>query len=1675
MTPEQQAIIDKTKARMALSTQRTPEQEAAIARTKAKMGMTPEQEEAIAKTKSKMLVNNSSAYQAIEKLQSAEDAGLTSVADTMQLNILKATPKFMEDGVNNLVSSMRKAKTDIVQASDAMADEISDYSPTDAILRMSAASAGVDIPQPLADADIGELQDADYGKGYSKADKATRRQMRDLSRANNYKNIEGTSSPSVAGDILGSILSPTTVLPLGSGFKAAAAGGGVMAGGYNALEQVARDDESFKKDELAINTAVGATLGVALEGVVQGVLKGANWYRDRGLPVPEEDVAKVLMTNGIDLQNQPVDVAGLTNNVNRYLKENPAPGKIVADIKINENLDGLTEISASDLEFQIKTTVDENFPIYTKPDVTTVSTGPVQPARGMSTPKEVAPVINTKDIEMKVNQLSRDIEDLKAKAKDTTNADYRKRVVGAIKEKTSELDLLKNPVKPKDPARVLPKTKSKKLTTRKQEAIYKTPIDLTDNGYMSSKKVTVIEKEIAKDIKKDLTELKYGWRGEFPKQEQRVTSGRRGTDRPGGRRGEDTPEAKTFSESFVGPRRPEGTSQKAFLAKLNAKNGTNFKTFEQYKKSVQRKEPDTRDYSDVGLGSIRSSDVFEFPEGYLKDKTYPRSRGTGQRRRDNESFAQELFDEALARPKEVVAKMKKDLKTLREKLLMSRESDNLDLEDMFDSSIPSLEKGENKDASAWMHRDIEKFMSENFGVFRGDGEYERLVKHVLGRDSERNADRAWERAYNAKKNLDPESNKSKYDRTTDDFYWELENKDVREQTAQKARDAKNDSPVVERARADNVDRIANAKSKLQEMRNRSQQRRVDRATTSSDVRRDILADEEGDLSRYNEKPVESVTGASRGILAPTTTSLVYQHNIAGLVNSEIAQTIPKATIAKYTNSFFKNPLVDKAVAQAEAIKNLDIPLNSPAGEMINPAIGLSSVQNQVGFAQKFLNAFKGRSAPMTKLRTMGKAGELGADLMERAQREFTTVRDTKLISVLEFFSKKNLDMTGKDGDIVQKILDGKTDEVLGEATQSHIDAAKFVREEIYNFMSREARDSGKWTPAQYAEYMKNPNYFNRSYDFELLRTPEGKKAFIEDLTNLELTGEDSARGIISSIITDDEKLLKESIERLVKLESGRYKINPALAEVLFNKIGARGIAGRATNLDHTRKLPAVLDTVLDKYRKQGLGPNLIAYFNNNYMDVMLAKKFGADDRYAKLIANKIRQQTGREDMGKYFEQVFYEVARDPRSENLQKFMNLSDNSRWALQKTNTVMVASLYKASVANIGQGPANGAVFLSGLDHGSFIKNVTKPITMTIANTARGWAGKFGHQALNEEFMRSGSAFETTLVELLGDAHSHYNKLYNTRRKGSALNPIDWINDPTVFLQVTGFNFSEDINRRVATNMGKAYAEATIARKVKLSKLKTPGAAQQMEIDRVNKSLVEIGLDPNKPEYTVDDMRSVANYFNTQINFTTSPGHAPMWMKSPIGGIIGKFKDFMFKQTDFIETRVLSPLLKKGDARPLLAYAAAAGVVGAPLDALSNLIRGDDTDYTMTQRWARGFAAIGGFAMYGVMLGLFSGDSREALRAVTGPVVGKGADLAGGLGKSISRGSAKPATAAMLETFTPIIKATPQGRELLKDLKKKPKASPWATGNATQLSTLDYMLGRKEKEKKGAYDPDY
>ena len=288
----------------------------------------------------------------------------------------------------------------------------------------------------------------------------------------------------------------------------------------------------------------------------------------------------------------------------------------------------------------------------------------------------------------------------------------------------------------------------------------------------------------------------------------------------------------------------------------------------------------------------------------------------------------------------------------------------------------------------------------------------------------------------------------------------------------------------------------------------------------------------------------------------------------------------------------------------------------------------------------------------------------------------------------------------------------------------------------------------------------------------------------------------------------------------------------------------------------------------------------------------------------------------------------------------------------------------LFRSQVAGFWQATINGNIYLSSR---AGLLNSTKIYAKGIRDLFKGDARK-----LSDDI---GSSAETTLMEVAGEMGSNMNR---------------W---STKFLRGTGFLAVEKLQRRLAANMGRAYTQHMMDTRAKLlltRKRRKLSNKEKSLLQKTEDGMTEMGISLREgdPRISAQDMNRSMQRFSNSVNFTATAHKLPIGTQTPYWKIARQFKSFAFFQGAFIKDNVIKPAMK-GDFRPAFVLLGAGGL-GMGTDEIRRFLKADDQEFTMLERYGRGFMAIGGLGIMLDTVNQVKYGKETAVAGLLGPAVG-------------------------------------------------------------------------------------
>jgi len=554
---------------------------------------------------------------------------------------------------------------------------------------------------------------------------------------------------------------------------------------------------------------------------------------------------------------------------------------------------------------------------------------------------------------------------------------------------------------------------------------------------------------------------------------------------------------------------------------------------------------------------------------------------------------------------------------------------------------------------------------------------------------------------------------------------------------------------------------------------------------------------------------------------------------------------------------------------------------------------------------------------------------------------------------------------------------------------------------------KDAHKAGIVDDKTFGKLKANTSYLPRVWNTKILTTKEGSTMLANDL-----------RELTKDLPESEAKVRAEQIINSLTGEKYTGAVDdPELAFFIRRaaKVREQEVT-RSTHLEHTRKIRGIPEATLDKYMLPFEARVKLA--NNDIAQrIAFAERFGKNDDKVVNLVNDLKAARKGEEADAVSE--YYGItAGIPFDDNRQfgsKVLRVRrDNPKMVdfVNKVNGVQTWKMYMSAIPNLPQAIINGITTVTGN-----------------TNLAKGLA--LGFKAPIKAIMKDPKYMEAlaksgVLSEL--DMHKFLSEgLVNTRVIDKDFKgPLGILNEPTRFLRAVGFFGVETMNRKFASVMGMMEAEAMhnsykgLSGKAKLSK------RDISKLNRYEKELRRLRIDPKKDTLDSEDLARAGNYFNNTVNFSNKHHDMPSTWQHPYGKVIFKFKSFMFHHGKFVKDKVLKPIKERGDIGPMIAYVGIASPVGAALLQLRETMTGKEfqKEAETFDYYLRGVGFAGGAGLWLDFLSMMSKE-RQSTPYVAGQFVGPAmGDVARVVGTPLSDKEAEEKVVKILETAFPFIK---------------------------------------------------
>ena len=832
------------------------------------------------------------------------------------------------------------------------------------------------------------------------------------------------------------------------------------------------------------------------------------------------------------------------------------------------------------------------------------------------------------------------------------------------------------------------------------------------------------------------------------------------------------------------------------------------------------------------------------------------------------------------------------------------------------------------------------------------------------------------------------------------------------------------------------------------------QRRLDADSGALKAKQELSRDEAGlveptrlvtveDPVRITEVPTNVDSAEIETMRASTATyeKFVFDEVTTPELAQQVVESAPDGKVTTTTSKDVKD--------QARAtIKHGQTTRGSKVGQEIDPVnptlddMDMDVPSNEMGIYKRFVNGMLSPN-PSKRFDNYGGAAAEFSALMKQSyeavnQRVGTSMERMKTIFREAGISKLNSVEAKQVTAVLRRTLNAE------DVSPGVARAARFMEGEFKKVLAI-AHKQGIIDAKEFKRLTiksKDHGYFPRIYDEDRLRTPEGMAEWVEALSGKAFKSEESAHHALKVLTGDDTKAY-QAFKTQLKTDGTRVIISKELANSLYRNKLQRAPA-RSSHLEAARRIPEEMEEWLSPFLFDDPGVVMSQYFSDIHTRIEYAKRFGNNDNVLADLAGRMEAK-GHKGVAEDMQEVYFAAVRDPKSKNVRSFYERPELTKKVVGSLKSFESLKLVFAQVLNAGQAPINGTTRLAG------VQGLTpfEAYSISLKGLMEGYSGgansitggKMGSAELRQMQNEVGGNISTMLLESAGEINQSYHTVAQREFKG-IFAPFNVLNNPAKFLTATGFFAIEDINRRVATSMGKGAVDTLIAKKLALAPLKK-NKRQIKQFEHINKGLEEFGLDskmdPN--QYSTDELAWAYQRFSNQVNFINAPHTMPIMMQSFWGKFMGQFKSFSLHHSTFIVNHILGPA-KRGNLVPLATYVGVGTPAGMAIGEFRRWLMADDKEMTQTEKMLNGLMMVGGL---GIGLDLAKNayyKEQGLISAIAGPAVGDISALAYGAAQtavqSVEKGEfvGTPMARAAVNTMV-----FPLKKQVLRDLAKEKK----------------------------------
>lgn len=703
---------------------------------------------------------------------------------------------------------------------------------------------------------------------------------------------------------------------------------------------------------------------------------------------------------------------------------------------------------------------------------------------------------------------------------------------------------------------------------------------------------------------------------------------------------------------------------------------------------------------------------------------------------------------------------------------------------------------------------------------------------------------------------------------------------------------------------------------------------------------------------------------------------------SGQISTDMAVQISSSSIGAATGYYFDG--VEGAIAGGVA---------GAAFPYVVRGIGKGTKSVKDWAARDYTNALalaRYRAAPVNMIRGYGEAGRTIATYFTRWKEDVSMAIGARASEIADVLETIKLRSFGKDQRktilaTARGIVDGSVD----PATASHeskVVATKF--KEILSGILDEAEKVGVYTK-EAADRLRaiagKRGYFPRVWDNVMFDSEKGRELFVSKLVKDVGFTEDAARNTLKSLFGDEDKYI-DSLIALSRGKDGKVYFSRKRAFEILDSFDKTRKKLRSSHLDYHRKIHVDSEALLEDFLVKDPLQALEVYFDDVYRRIKGVQYFDSItpdgkhlvDGKIRALLNRVEETSGREAKN-VAEQAYYTLQRDgSRSEVLMAQINLGSEVNSSLRKLHAfTTITKLSLMALPNLFQSMIFGTTKILG-------SKASTPAQLKSIKTAFFHGlGSLGSGEWKKFANRAGAATDLTLMELYTEGSGQIGK-YTERA-----------------LKMFGYYASERFNRTLGSNLGREYALELMERYTN----HTNGTQKLTgkKLDGLLAAMKELDLPVNRPVAESDIYRAGLRFSN-EINFTNAPDKLPMAWQHPMGKLLTKFKSFSFHTGAFIRDNVIKPAVRDGNFKPLAFWLSASAAIGVPIDSIRNMIKGDDKDYTNTERFLRGFTTMGGFGLMQDYIQSLGASPTRFITNLAGPIVSQISEIAGGVVEGVT-----------------------------------------------------------------------